>query len=404
MTRFFLNFTPTSTSEWAAKPISENSKAGNLLFLSKVQEFNVPNFIIIDENTTETQIKLALPLIFKRDLVAVRSSPSRSLPGMLDTELWVDPTANGGGNVLNASKRIFASRDNTRAKAYMQAKGLVPGDLTVQVVIQRMVDATSGGSGVFYTHDSRGKLNPHGSFVLNKMGTSVVGNEEGLDCLTLESDTLPPQVFDFVHECAQKLDSSNRGPCEIEMAWERVKNKEQMRCCLLQVRTQKLDPVATVMYWLNRGDQKASHTALLSAKLERPSPMLPTGIPLLTGKGLTGNNYHGSRDSVYVTPNLYIADIERVVDKGYRAVIAASGTMGSHPVTVCASLGIPYLVMGKDSECFQPGFTMPEYIRIDGRRGEVYASDKEASEGSQSPSWISSLDEFVQAYGSGDAR
>jgi pyruvate,water dikinase len=115
--------------------------------------------------------------------VAVRSSGTSedgadaSFAGLHDSFLWV----NGEAAVLDAVRRVWASAYNDRALAYRRERSLPTDDISIGVIVQEMVDATT--SGVLFT------VNPATGDPGELVVSSLWGAGEGLVSAGLDADT-----------------------------------------------------------------------------------------------------------------------------------------------------------------------------------------------------------------------
>lgn len=120
------------------------------------------------------QLPEALAALTESRAVSVRSSPTASMPGMLDTVLGVEPTPDAVGDAL---ERVLRSWWSPRATAYRERAELASAGLAV--VVQAMVfgdiDADSG-TGVGFTRDPRtGMPTPLVEFLPGARGEELVG-------------------------------------------------------------------------------------------------------------------------------------------------------------------------------------------------------------------------------------
>ena len=134
--------------------------------------------------SVQSEIKAAFAdIIPSGQFVAVRSSASdedgsdHSFAGMHDSFLFV----NGTEEVLEKVKLVWASAFNERAIAYRLENALNVKRISVAVVVQQMIDATS--SGVIFT------CNPGNGRTDQIVVSSVFGIGEGLVSGGLAADT-----------------------------------------------------------------------------------------------------------------------------------------------------------------------------------------------------------------------
>jgi pyruvate,orthophosphate dikinase len=170
--------------------------------------------------------------------VSVRSSPTASMPGMLDTVLDVEPTPEAIGTAL---ERVLHSWWSPRATAYRERAGLETAGLAV--VVQAMVfgDADDdSGSGVGFTRDPRtGAPTPLVEFLPGARGAELVGGRR----TPPPADELRshwPVVWDAVGDWVPRLERVFGDVQEFELT------VESGRPYLLQSRTAKRTAAARV--------------------------------------------------------------------------------------------------------------------------------------------------------------
>jgi phosphohistidine swiveling domain-containing protein len=171
--------------------------------------------------------------------LAVRSSPSTSMPGMLNTVLNVDPVAD---SVERAIELVLDSWSADHAREYRRAQNIAESG-GLAVILQPMVDATDGGrsgSGVGFTrHPATGAVGPEIEFVEREPGTSLVSGE-ALPVATAGMKSRWPDVFEELVDWCPVLERVSGDMQEFEFAIE------DGRVCLLQTRRAKRTPSAAL--------------------------------------------------------------------------------------------------------------------------------------------------------------
>ncbi|MBD3379536.1 MAG: hypothetical protein GF408_03630, partial [Candidatus Omnitrophica bacterium] len=115
--------------------------------------------------------------------VSVRSGAPVSMPGMMDTEKWVE-ALQGEKGVFAAVQRVFESWDNPRAREYRRLFG-IPDGLGTAVVIQEMKDGTgerfpNSCSGIFFGQDgTTGEDKPALKYIVGDSDLLVRGDDSG---------------------------------------------------------------------------------------------------------------------------------------------------------------------------------------------------------------------------------
>ena len=177
--------------ELGAGPRELGGKAANLTTLARVG-LPVPPFVVF--STIEGPVPSEIPSAWdseleaavralrtaaseqlpEHDAVAVRSSPSTSMPGMLITVLGV---ALDSSSVRKALCDVLNSWHSVRAVAYRTAHG-IEDDSGLAVILQPVIDTTAAtsGAGVGFTRDPvAGASEPVIEFVPESSGETLVG-------------------------------------------------------------------------------------------------------------------------------------------------------------------------------------------------------------------------------------
>ena len=169
--------------------------------------------------------------------MAVRSSPSISMPGMLDTVLDVEPTADA---VEHSIREVLDSWNSDRARDYRGTLQIAEG-AGLAVILQPMVDARRGtraGSGVGFTRNpATGAMGPELEFVERELGLSLVGGD-ALPMATADVRLRWPDLFQVLVAWCPVLERASGDMQEFEFAIE------DGRACLLQTRSAKRTPWA----------------------------------------------------------------------------------------------------------------------------------------------------------------
>lgn len=135
-----------------------------------------------------------------RTRIAVRSAPTVSMPGIMDSLLDVD-VAQGSASLRAAVLSVLRSADAQRARDYRRLYGL-PEPLEVAVVVQAMVYGDRGESsaaGVLFTRDpSTGDAILFGEFLPQSRGEDVVSGRVTPRPLVEMSQKLPAAYAELV--------------------------------------------------------------------------------------------------------------------------------------------------------------------------------------------------------------
>ncbi len=171
--------------------------------------------------------------------LAVRSSPSISMPGMLDTVLDVEPDAD---SVERAIRHVLDSWESNRAREFRRAHAITER-AGLAVILQPMVAATAGsqaGSGVGFTrHPTTGVSKPEIEYIERELGTNLVGGD-ALPLTTTEFESRWPERFQEIIAWCPVLEGAQGDMQEFEFAIE------DGRPYLLQTRRAKRTPTAAL--------------------------------------------------------------------------------------------------------------------------------------------------------------
>jgi pyruvate,orthophosphate dikinase len=165
------------------------------------------------------------------ETIAVRSSPSVSMPGMLETVLDVAPDAL---SVRTALRDVLRSWHSERASAYRAAHG-IEDDSGLAVLLQPLIDTTdvTSGAGVGFTRDPvAGASKTIVEFVRQRSGEALVGGT-ATPLSTDEFARLDARAYNEVLEWIPRMEQTLADALEFEFAVERG------RAFLLQARPLK---------------------------------------------------------------------------------------------------------------------------------------------------------------------
>ena len=126
-------------------------KIGNLKILSDAG-FNVPPFTVVEKPSDEIVLPSSARLFSVRSAGNIEDSERSSFAGQFKTYLNV-----AAEDVPAAVKNVFASIDSDSISSYAEQKGIAPSDISMNVMIQEMIEADS--SGVIFTANPQGILN-----------------------------------------------------------------------------------------------------------------------------------------------------------------------------------------------------------------------------------------------------
>lgn len=315
--------------------------------------------------------------------VSVRSSPTVSMPGMLDTVLDVDTD-----DVLPAVEAVLASWDAPRAVAYRRHRGLDDTAGTA-VIVQAMVSGVrdeASGAGVAFSRDPlNGADELFGEWRRGSRGDAVVsGTADSAPLQTLAAEL--PDVHAALTDAARRLERHYADMQDIEFT------VESGQLWLLQTRSATRSPraalrVALSLYeagvldeteLLNRVTPAETDALRTSGRRlrESPAPRLAAGLPaapgVASGRAVTDLDHAvaaAERESiVLVRTTTSPADIAGML--ACAAVVTEVGGPASHAAVICRDIGRPAVVgCGPGTATALEG----RLITVDGSSGVIFA-------------------------------
>ena len=343
-------------------------------------------------------------LVGKEPLVAVRSSAtaedlaSASFAGQQDTYLNVDR-----GHLIENVKKVWASLYNARAIAYRNAKGIDHTQVSIAVVVQKMVNSRSAGV-MFTLHPATGDRN----YVVIEsawgLGEAVVGGKVTPDefvirksDLGIEMKRTSHKILKIVYDPKQnrnvevKLDGTPEAdeislsdqeaielakmgieiekhygrPMDIEWAID-ADMKFPENVFIVQARPET--------YWSSKQVTQESRQGEEAAKAKVLARGLPASPGLATGKAKVILDVHAAHDfqkgDILVTK---MTDPDWVpLMKIAAAIVTDEGGMTSHAAIVSRELGIPAVVgTGNATSVIKDG----QKVTVDAYRGIVYEGE-----------------------------
>ena len=335
--------------------------------------------------------------------VSVRSSPTVSMPGMLDTVLDVDPE-----DVLPAVEAVLTSWDAPRSVAYRR-HGQLGDAAATAVIVQAMVsgvrDDASGAGVAFSRNPLTGADELFGEWRRGSRGDAVVsGTAESAPMHVLAGEL--PTVHAALAAAARLLEHHYADMQDIEFT------VESGQLWLLQTRTATRSPRAALRValslhaagvldeteLLNRVTPADVDAVRTSARrpVERSAPRLATGLPAAPGvaTGRAVSDLDDAVDAADREPIVLVrtttspADIAGML--ACSAVITEVGGPASHAAVICRDIGRPAVVgCGPGTAGALEGLQ----VTVDGSTGEVFAGMLDVE------SWLDAdVDADVRAY------
>lgn len=231
------------------------NKGFNLWTMKNELDMNVPPCLfltteyskisLLDGKLPEQTNLLQLFLAFEGKEVAIRSSGTQSMPGMLDTFfLAKDHTSD---DMFDAIRKVIESWNSKKAEQYRTICE-IPHEPDIAVVIQEKVatDQLNGYAGICFTRDTvTGQRGLNGEFLKSELGDELAsGRKTGISI-----SELPSEILKELEAMCEKLEKFYRRPQDVE--WGYADNQ----LYLLQTRTAKLSSNAIGKIYLDLWDE-----------------------------------------------------------------------------------------------------------------------------------------------------
>ncbi len=299
-------------------------------------------------------------------------------------ELVGDIPSDPWEQLLEATKAVFGSWDNDRARRYRNLNDL-PHDMGTAVNVQTMVYGNTGedsGSGVAFTRDpSTGENKIYGEFLRNAQGEDVVaGIRTPVEIADLKE--MWPDIYEELEEVCQTLEEEYKDMQDLEFT---VEEKELY---ILQTRTGKRTPNAAVKIAHDmheegiiskevallrvEGDQveKILHKRIdPEAELDKLTQGLNASPGAASGKVVFDTDEaerRGNDDEavILVRPETTPEDIHGLA--AAQGVLTSRGGMTSHAAVVARGMGKPCVAGAEEIDIDLE----EEYFEVDGKRIE----------------------------------
>ncbi|TRW82888.1 pyruvate, phosphate dikinase [Mycolicibacterium sp. 018/SC-01/001] len=335
--------------------------------------------------------------------VSVRSSPTVSMPGMLDTVLDVD-----AHEVMPAVEAVLASWDAPRSVAYRRHRQLGDAAATaviVQVMVSGVRDDASGAGVAFSRNPLTGADELFGEWRRHSRGDAVVSGTAESAPLHVLAGELPPVHAALAH-AARLLERHHADMQDIEFT------VESGQLWLLQTRTATRSPraalrtalalyadgVLDVTELLNRVTPADLDALRASSRrpVERSAPRLAAGLSAAPGvaTGRAVSDLDHAVDAAEREPVVLVrtttspADIVGML--ACSAVVTEVGGPASHAAVICRDIGRPAVVgCGPGTVAALEGLL----VTVDGTTGEVFAGTLDVE------SWLDAdADADLRAY------
>ncbi|MFP4143382.1 MAG: pyruvate, phosphate dikinase [Thermoplasmata archaeon] len=299
-------------------------------------------------------------------------------------ELVGDIPSDPWEQLMEATKAVFASWDNERARRYRDLNDL-PHDMGTAVNVQTMVYGNTGknsGSGVAFTRDpSTGENKIYGEFLRNAQGEDVVAGIRTPLAIS-ELKEMWPDIYEELEDVCETLEEEYKDMQDLEFT---VEDKELY---ILQTRTGKRTPNAAVKIAHDmheegiiskevallrvEGDQieKILHKRIdPEAELEKLTQGLNASPGAATGKVVFDTDEAKKRGDegesiVLVRKETTPEDIHGLA--AAEGVLTSRGGMTSHAAVVARGMGKPCVAGAEEIDIDLAN----EYFEVDGKKVE----------------------------------
>lgn len=350
-------------------------------------------------------------MVGKEVLVAVRSSATAediaeaSFAGQQDTYLNVSRS-----ELIEAVKKVWASLYTARAISYRKAKNIDQLNISMAVVVQKMVNSRSAGV-MFTLHPSTGDRN---YIVIESswgLGESVVGGKVTPDEVVIEKSSLKIVERRLSHKTSKIIyDPVARKNKTVQLTGEEadtmsINDEEAIELAKLALKIEEHygrpmdiewaidsdlkfpDNVFIVQarpetYWSNKGkeeqkEKKSSGSGRILTKGIPASPGIAVGKARVLLDLKDAKNFQ--QGEILVTK---MTDPDWVpIMKMASAIVTDEGGRTSHAAIVSRELGIPAVVgTGNATKVIQDG----QEITVDATRGIIYEGKVVQEEGGKS--------------------
>ena len=320
--------------------------------------------------------------------VSVRSGAPVSMPGMCDTKLNVEGTA----NIRKAVEEVILSWMSPRAIEYRKLNG-ISDQLGTAVTIQAMVHGDFGmdsGTGVLFTRDpSTGNPTMMGEFLLNSLGEDIVSGVKTPMALTEmhEIDKPWPGIHHELTAVCATLEAHYRDMVDIEFTVEggdlyilqsRVGKRSAAAAFKIAV-----DMVAEGLISQDEGLSriKTEQFKALRRKIVDPTfkaQPFATGLPACPGVA-SGRPVFTSAEAVAATDHVILVTKDTSPDDiagmaAARGVLTQTGGVTSHAAVVARAMDKPCVTACDLAN--HVDIADAKFIVIDGTTGNVWVDVK----------------------------
>ena len=332
-----------------------------------------------DQDISDEELKFVRRLFygFDSDMIAVRSSGTVSMAGAMKSVLNVNKT--NPEELKKAFLEVINSWDAPQVKRYRELSGLSL-QFGVAIVVQPMIDATKGLSGIGFTQDViTGDNVINGEFLLNEFGEDLASGSKTPKAFYGSAESLPQNVYDTLLGYKAILHKIFETVVDFEFVYDGTETY------LVQARKAKLSDKANIVAHYNLFEQKIISRADIGKYInERTvgkffSYTAPKGAQLLaTGRPVSSGIAHGlvitdfkdldTNNCILVKKTISVEEFILLDSKKFGALVLKEGGYTSHPSVVCREFKKP-CILGVDLASLVPSNSI---VTINGEAGEIY--------------------------------
>ncbi|RKY38557.1 MAG: hypothetical protein DRP72_01555, partial [Candidatus Omnitrophota bacterium] len=365
-------------------------KAFRLAYLIK-ENLSIPEAWVIPSEVEAEEISNALDEDKRNFHFAVRSSPAKSMPGILISKLDVPYS--------ELVKAIREVRDfwKTKQVEKLRREASIPDNMQGGIIIQRMVYGNkneNSGAGVLFTRDPiTGENKLSGRFAVKAQGIDIVSRT---DIETEPIEALKnkfPKVYEELQKIKGTVEKEFKNVQEIEFVIEDGK------LWILQVRDAKVSPYAQlkiVVDMANEGIisqgemlmriQQAQSKKLYRVKNKSGLEEIGRGTPSSYGaaRGYVVYSLDKAKELMQVGKDSILVVLQSneniqqaILSNATKGIITQYGHEALHESVLARSIGIPVVdnIRWKENQPKEG-----EEVVVDGREGIVYRIKEDSSD------------------------
>ena len=347
------------------------NKAINLIKLNSINKFKIPSAIILSsEEIRNNLIDIEyINQFFKDKLFSIRSSPTISLPGILNTVLNCHTEYRDVGNIpsylyleyLNNIQSIsldsmcsikdiidtiYQGYQSKRVKQVCSILGInqIDGGIILQEMVYGNLNLDSG-TGILFTRDRFGGSSISGEFIFKQQGTKLVDNSNIIAEDIHVVQKISPDLLLQLMQISYIVEKKFSWPQEVEFT---IENKDLY---ILQSRNLTIDNnnIFRVLYDLQNRGIISTKKALCKANKYLKNNSVKKIIDVNGKKFISGISASEGLCQGILGKDIYISKLLRNEDDkilhNITGLITHEGNFTCHIAILCRNLNIPYLIV-----------------------------------------------------------